>query len=176
MTSPPRMGTTLLNPTAAQYAPQMRSHLMCTPGYAARRQLKYARERSVRFSPKNSSPSSSVHQCTAARSEKNWPTASKNTVRLWAIELEAGAADTASSVGRPALRYKADHGCPEDSARAADGRRHGPHRGDRPRGGGGARAQPRGGPRARHGAPTVRPGRAGVEEGRLPARRRARRA
>ena len=32
MMSPPRAGTTLLNPYAAMYAPQMRRHWMCSIG------------------------------------------------------------------------------------------------------------------------------------------------
>src|SRR5437588_710602 len=57
--------------------------------------------------PKKASASASAPQWTAARSEKNLPTASKKTLRLWPIEVEASAADTPSSVGRAAVRYKA---------------------------------------------------------------------
>jgi len=56
--------------------------------------LKNARERSVRLSPKNSSPKSNRGQCTAARSEKNLPTASKNESKVWPIEVEAMSART----------------------------------------------------------------------------------
>jgi hypothetical protein len=69
----------------------MRRQRKRTAGYAARRLLKNARERNVRFKPKKASPSSSNPQCTAARSEKNCPTASKNELRLWPIEVDASA-------------------------------------------------------------------------------------
>src|ERR1700684_2382247 len=89
MTSPPRAGPTLLKPTAAKYAPHTRRHWKATAGYAARRLWKKPRERSVRLSPKNTRPRSSAPQCTAARSEKNFPAASRNELMLWPIEVDS---------------------------------------------------------------------------------------
>src|SRR3954467_9704289 len=77
MTSPPRAGMTLLKPYAAMYAPQTRRHWIGWSGYAARRTLKYARERIVRDSPKNVSPMSSETRRIFARGRKKSPTAPK---------------------------------------------------------------------------------------------------
>src|SRR3954447_3776879 len=77
MTSPPRAGMTLLKPYAAMYAPQTRRHWIGWSGYAARRTLKYARERIVRYSPKNVSPMSSETGRISARRPKKSPTAPK---------------------------------------------------------------------------------------------------
>src|SRR3954468_2669117 len=77
MTSPPRAGITLLKPYAAMYAPQTRRNAIGSPGYAARRTLKYARERIVRYSPKNVSPIRSGIGRISARRPKKWPTAPK---------------------------------------------------------------------------------------------------
>src|ERR1700733_1996399 len=99
MMSPPRAGTTLLKPTAAQYAPQMRRHWKLTAGYAARRLLKNARERSVRLRLKKARPNTSAPQWTAARSEKNWLAASRKTLTVWPIEVEARGGDTPQAYG-----------------------------------------------------------------------------
>src|SRR3954447_3641967 len=72
MTSPPRAGMTLLNPYAAMYAPQIRRKAIVSPGYAARRTLKYARERIVRYRPKNVSPTmSGIGRISARRPRKS---------------------------------------------------------------------------------------------------------
>src|SRR3954451_24802657 len=77
ITSPPRAGMTLLNPYAAMYAPQTRRNAIRSSGYAARSTLKYARERIVRYSPKNVSPiSSGIGRISANRPKKS-PTAPK---------------------------------------------------------------------------------------------------
>src|SRR4051794_14917600 len=77
MTSPPRAGMTLLKPYAAMYAPQTRRHWIVWSGYAARRTLKYARERIVRYSPKNVSPITREIGRISARRPKKSPTAPK---------------------------------------------------------------------------------------------------
>src|SRR3954447_5540261 len=77
MMSPPRAGMTLLKPYAAMYAPQTRRHWIGWSGYAARRTLKYARERIVRYSPKNVSPMRSEIGRISARRPKKSPTAPK---------------------------------------------------------------------------------------------------
>src|SRR3954451_1392394 len=81
MTSPPRAGITLLKPYAAMYAPQTRRNAIGSPGYAARRTLKYARERIVRYSPKNVSPIRSGIGRISARRPKKSPTAPKKFER-----------------------------------------------------------------------------------------------
>src|SRR3954464_10706916 len=81
MTSPPRAGMTLLKPYAAMYAPQTRRHWIVWSGEAARRTLKYARERIVRYSPKNVSPISSGIGRISARRPKKSPTAPKKFER-----------------------------------------------------------------------------------------------
>src|SRR3954451_17474716 len=59
------------------YAPQTRRNGIVSSGYAARRTLKYARERIVRYSPKNVSPiSSGTGRISASRPRKS-PTAPK---------------------------------------------------------------------------------------------------
>src|SRR3954452_22793077 len=59
------------------YAPQMRRKAICSSGYAARSTLKYARERIVRYRPKNASPTSSGIGRISARRPKKSPTAPK---------------------------------------------------------------------------------------------------
>src|SRR4051794_14394496 len=59
------------------YAPQMRRNAIGSSGYAARSTLKYARERIVRYSPKNVSPISSGTGRISARRPKKSPTAPK---------------------------------------------------------------------------------------------------
>src|SRR3954447_15425369 len=81
MMSPPRAGMTLLKPYAAMYAPQTRRHWIGWAGYAARRTLKYARERIVRYSPKNVSPTRSEIGRISARRPKKSPTAPKKFER-----------------------------------------------------------------------------------------------
>src|SRR5665213_2099767 len=56
--------------------------------------LKIARERSVRLSTKNSAPSVSAPQWTAARSLKNWPTALKKSLTLFENDVEASTSAT----------------------------------------------------------------------------------
>src|SRR5271155_4557296 len=67
----------------------MRRHWKYVVGYAARSVLKKPRERAVRFSPKSASPTISASQWTAARSEKNWPAASRKVLTLCAIDADA---------------------------------------------------------------------------------------
>src|SRR3954451_5411844 len=59
------------------YAPQTRRNGIVSSGYAARRTLKYARERIVRYSPKNVSPISSGTGRISARRPKKSTTAPK---------------------------------------------------------------------------------------------------
>src|SRR3954447_15244755 len=59
------------------YAPQMRRNAIGSAGYAARSTLKYARERIVRYSPKNVSPTRSGTGRISARRPKKSPTAPK---------------------------------------------------------------------------------------------------
>src|SRR4051812_12970036 len=59
------------------YAPQMRRNAIGSSGYAARSTLKYARERIVRYSPKNVSPIRSGTGRISARRPKKSPTAPK---------------------------------------------------------------------------------------------------
>src|SRR3954449_940314 len=59
------------------YAPQMRRNAIGSSGYAARSTLKYARERIVRYSPKNVIPISSGTGRISARRPKKSPTAPK---------------------------------------------------------------------------------------------------
>src|SRR3954447_23506670 len=59
------------------YAPQMRRNAIGSAGYAARSTWKYARERIVRYSPKNVSPISSGTGRISARRPKKSPTAPK---------------------------------------------------------------------------------------------------
>src|SRR3954464_671057 len=77
MTSPPRPGMTWLKPYAAMYAPHTRRHWIGWSGYAARRTLKYARERIGRESPKNVSPITSEAGRISASRPKKSPTAPK---------------------------------------------------------------------------------------------------
>src|SRR3954468_15432761 len=93
MTSPPRAGMTLLKPYAAMYAPHTRRHWIVWSGYAARRTLKYARERMVRYSPKNVSPISSGTGRISARRPKNSPTAPKK------FEMSSPIAATGTRLG-----------------------------------------------------------------------------
>src|SRR5689334_5556673 len=81
MMSPPRAGMTLLKPYAAMYAPQIRRHWIVWSGYAARSTLKYARERIVRYRPKNASPTTSGTRWISARRPKKSPTALKKFER-----------------------------------------------------------------------------------------------
>src|SRR3954468_16098061 len=95
MTSPPRAGMTLLKPYAAMYAPQTRRHWIGWSGDAARRTVKYARERIVRYSPKNVSPTRSEIGRISARRPKKSPTAPKKFERSSPI----AAAGTALAYG-----------------------------------------------------------------------------
>src|SRR4051794_41942261 len=97
MTSPPRAGMTLLNPYAAMYAPQMRRNAIGSSGYAARSTLKYARERIVRYSPKNVSPiRSGTGRISARRAEKS-PAGPEKV----AMSSPMGAAGTRPGGGAP---------------------------------------------------------------------------
>src|SRR4051812_33171917 len=93
MTSPPRAGMTLLKPYAAMYAPQTRRHWIVWSGYAARRTLKYARERIVRYRPKNVSPITSEIGRISARRPKKSPTAPKK------FEMSSPTAATGTALG-----------------------------------------------------------------------------
>src|SRR5919199_4061951 len=97
MTSPPRAGITLLKPYAAMYAPHTRRHWIVCSGYAARSTWKYARERIVRYSPKNTSPISSGTSWISARRPKKSPTAPKKFERSSPI----AAVGTALGYGPP---------------------------------------------------------------------------
>src|SRR3954470_19637731 len=59
------------------YAPHTRRKAIVSPGYAARRTLKYARERIVRYRPKNVSPTRNGIGRISARRPKKSPTAPK---------------------------------------------------------------------------------------------------
>src|SRR3954469_2964030 len=106
MTSPPRAGITLLKPYAAMYAPQTRRNAIGSPGYAARRTLKYARERIVRYRPKNVRPIRSEIGRISARRPKKSPTAPKK------FEMSSPIAATG-----PALAYG-----PHEPEQGPDGR------------------------------------------------------
>src|SRR4051812_30071280 len=71
------------------YAPQTRRNAMRSSGYAARSTLKYARERIVRYSPKNVRPTMSGIGRISARRPRKSPTAPKK-FEMWSPMAAAG--------------------------------------------------------------------------------------
>ena len=85
--------------------------------------LKIARERRVRFSANRTIARISAPQCTAARSEKNLPTASKNESMLLENDAEASAAVTSAKPTDCARRHHAHPTAPAFAAAPTDAAR-----------------------------------------------------
>src|SRR5213592_1827853 len=84
---------------------------MVWSGYAARRTLKYARERIVRYSPKNASPISSGRSWISARRPKKSPTAPKKFERsspIAAVGTALGYGPEPEQLPHPAITQRGD--------------------------------------------------------------------